>query len=192
MKSLEGQSDLTIGALTEAFGERAVGALMFVFAVPNAIPTPPGTSAVLGLPLLFLTFQLMIGRDTLWLPARIRERPISGALISSFIKRAGPYLERFEKVLQPRLSLLVHNNLAERVIGLVTFCLAIILFLPIPFVNMLPAAAIAVLALGLAERDGAAAIFGYALAGASVIVLVLISSALYVAVKAFFTALFGL
>lgn len=192
VKSFEGRSDLTIGVLTQAFGERAVGALMFVFAVPNAIPTPPGTSAVLGLPLLFLTFQLMIGRDTLWLPAKIRDRPISAALISSFINRAGPYLERFEKVLRPRLSIVVHNNPAERVMGFVTFCLAVILFLPIPFANMLPAAAIAVLALGLAERDGAAAIFGYVLAGASVFVLVLISSALYAAAKVFFSTLFGL
>lgn len=191
VKSLEGRTDLTIGILAEAFGERALGALMFVFAVPNAIPTPPGTSAVLGLPLVFLTFQLMIGRDTLWLPARIRERPISAALISSFINRAGPYLERFEKVLRPRLALLVHNNLAERAIGLVTFAMAVVLFLPIPFGNMLPAAAIAVLALGLAERDGWAVSFGYALVGASVFVLALISSALYAAAKVFFSTLFG-
>lgn len=191
VKSLEGRTDLTIGVLAEAFGERALGALMFVFAVPNAIPTPPGTSAVLGLPLVFLTFQLMIGRDTLWLPARIRERPISAALISSFITRAGPYLERFEKVLRPRLALLVHNNLAERAIGLVTFAMAVVLFLPIPFGNMLPAAAIAVLALGLAERDGLAVSLGYALVAASVFVLALISSALYAAAKVFFSTLFG-
>ncbi len=192
MKSLEGRSDLTIGVLAEAFGERALGALMFVFAVPNVIPTPPGTSAVLGLPLVFLTFQLMIGRETLWLPARIRDRPISAGLISSFITRAGPYLARFEKVLRPRFSLLVHNNAAERLIGLVSFCMAIVLFLPIPFGNILPAAAIAVLALGLAERDGAATIFGYALVAISCVVLALISSALYAAAKVFFTTLFGI
>jgi hypothetical protein len=189
--SLEGRNDLNIGVLAEAFGERALGALMFVFAVPNVIPTPPGTSAVLGLPLVFLTFQLMIGRDTLWLPAKIRNRPISAGLISSFITRAGPYLARFEKVLRPRFSLLVHNNAAERLIGLVSFCMAVVLFLPIPFGNILPAAAIAVLALGLAERDGFAAIFGYALVAVSCFVLVLISSALYAAALVFFHTLFG-
>lgn len=192
VQSLDKRTDLAIGELTEAFGERAFGALMFVFAVPNVIPTPPGTSAVLGLPLVFLTFQLMIGRDTLWLPERIRNRLINPSLISSFVSRAGPYLERFEKILRPRWSLLVHNNAAERMIGVATFAMAIVLFLPIPFGNILPAAAIAVLALGLAERDGIAAVIGYALVAASVFVLALISSALYAAAKVFFSTLFGL
>lgn len=40
------------------------------------------------------------------------------------------------------------------------FILAIILFLPVPFGNTLPALAIAVLALAVLERDGVAAIVG--------------------------------
>jgi hypothetical protein len=66
------------------------------------------------------------------------------------------------------------------------------LFLPIPFGNILPAAAIACVALGLAERDGLAVAVGYALALASVALLAAISSALYIGVMAFFNALFGL
>jgi hypothetical protein len=56
----------------------------------------------------------------------------------------------------------------------------------------MPAAAIACLALGLAERDGLAVGFGYVLSLASVAVLAAVSSALYIAVVAFFRALFGL
>jgi hypothetical protein len=183
---------LAIGSLVDAFGERAFGALMFVFAVPNVIPTPPGTSAVLGLPLVILTFQLMIGRQALWLPEKIRQRTLAASLVSSFAQRAVPILMRFEKILRPRVSLVVISNLAERIIGIVAFALAVILFLPIPLGNILPAAAIACMALGLAERDGLAVLLGYAIAAASIFVLGLVSSALYAAAKTFISVLFGM
>ena len=148
--SIDTQQPLSIGTLVDAFGERAFGALMFVFAVPNVVPTPPGTSAVLGLPLVILTFQLMIGRQRLWLPNAVRKRMISGAMFEGFAKRAVPVMARFERVLKPRVSFLAATDLAERVIGIVAFALAVILFLPIPLVNILPAAAITLSALVLA------------------------------------------
>ena len=184
VKSIDTSAGLTIGTLVDAFGERAFGALMFIFAVPNIVPTPPGTSAVLGLPLVILTFQLMIGRQALWLPEAIRRRGISGAMFESFAKRAVPVMVRFEKILRPRLSFLVASDLSERVMGLIALVLALILFLPIPGLNILPAAAIALMALGLAERDGIAALAGYAGAAACALVLFLVSATVVAAVKA--------
>lgn len=52
---------ISIGDLLTALGDRAVGALMFVFAAPNILPVPPGVSTLLGAPLLFLSAQLMLG-----------------------------------------------------------------------------------------------------------------------------------
>jgi hypothetical protein len=192
VKSISTAGDLTIGQLVDSLGERAFGALMFIFAVPNIIPTPPGTSAILGLPLVILTWQVLIGRQSLWLPALVRERRISRDMLQTFVNKVTPVMTRLERVLRPRLSLIVNSNAAERAIGLVAFPLALILFLPIPFGNIMPAAAIACLALGLAERDGLAVGFGYVLSLASVAVLAAVSSALYIAVVAFFRALFGL
>jgi hypothetical protein len=191
VKSIDPRQDLTIGTLVDAFGERAFGALMFIFAVPNVVPTPPGTSAVLGLPLVILTFQLMIGRQALWLPDVIRKRRVSSAMFDSFATRAVPVMVRFERILRPRLSLLVASDISERLIGIIAFLLAIILFLPIPLMNILPSAAIALMALGLAERDGAAVLVGYLGAVASAIVLALISTALVAAVTTFFRVLVG-
>lgn len=189
--SIDTQQPLSIGTLVDAFGERAFGALMFVFAVPNIVPTPPGTSAVLGLPLVILTFQLMIGRQRLWLPNAVRRRMISGTMFEGFAKRAVPVMTRFERVLKPRMSYLAATDLAERVIGIVAFALAVILFLPIPLVNILPAAAISLMALGLAERDGIAVVAGYGLAALTVLLLAAVSSAIYAGIVAFFGALFG-
>jgi hypothetical protein len=188
---LDDHASVTVGDLTKLMGERAFGALMFFFAVPNVIPVPPGTSAILGLPLLFLTYQLMVGRQSLWLPQRISARPLSGNLINAFKRKALPWLVRFEQVLKPRLPWLIRNDAAERVLGLVCFMLAVILFLPIPFGNILPALAISILALALAERDGFMALLGYAAAIASGSVLALVWQAIWAAAEAFINTLAG-
>ncbi|MCX7349440.1 MAG: exopolysaccharide biosynthesis protein [Alphaproteobacteria bacterium] len=191
VRSMDTSQDTTIGALADSLGERAFGALMFIFAVPNAIPMPPGTSAILGLPLVILTWQVLAGRQSLWLPQVVRKRRISRDMLHTFVTKVTPIMARLERVLKPRLGFIVSSNIAERLIGLVAFPLALILFLPIPFGNIPPAAAIACLALGLAERDGLAVIVGYALSAASVAILAAVSSALYAAAVAFVTTLFG-
>jgi hypothetical protein len=192
LNGIDSSRPLTIGALVDAFGERAFGALMFIFALPNVIPTPPGTSAILGLPLVILTFQLMIGQPKLWLPKGVRERSLSQAMFAGFVRRATPWLLKLERVLKPRLSLLARSDLAERLIGVVSLLLAIVLFLPIPLVNILPAFAISCLAIGLAERDGIAVLLGYAAAATTAVLLTFVGGALWVATQAFFKSLLGL
>ena len=191
VRSIDTSRDTTIGMLADSLGERAFGALLFIFAVPNAIPMPPGTSAILGLPLVILTWQVMVGRQTLWLPDVVRKRRISKEMLERFVSKVTPIMAKLERILKPRLGFIVVPHIAERLIGLVAFPLALILFLPIPFGNIPPAAAIACLALGLAERDGLAVIVGYALSAASVAILAALSSALYAGAVAFFHALFG-
>lgn len=191
VRAMDTSQDTSIGDLADSLGERAFGALLFIFAVPNAIPMPPGTSAILGLPLVILTWQVLMGRQTLWLPQSIRRRRISREMLERFVGKVTPIMAKLERVLKPRLGFVVSSDIAERLIGLVAFPLALVLFLPIPFGNIPPALAIACLALGLAERDGVAVVVGYVLSAASVVILAAVSSALYAAAVAFVTTLFG-
>lgn len=125
---------------------------MFVFAMPNVLPTPPGTSAVLGAPLIFLAAQLTFGRKP-WLPALISRRSMSRVDFHVLIQRIAPWLERAERLLKPRASVLALPPM-EYFVGLICLLLAVVLVLPIPLGNMLPALAISLMALGLLERDG--------------------------------------
>jgi hypothetical protein len=65
----------------------AVVALVLVFALPNVIPALPGTSAVLGLPLLLLTLEWMLGRAA-WLPSFIARRSIARHDFAALLARA--------------------------------------------------------------------------------------------------------
>ena len=181
---------IAIADILAAFGDRAFGALMLVFAAPNALPTPPGTSSVLGAPLLFITFQLMIGRSVLWLPRLITNRSVARADFARLVDRMAPWLEKAERLLRPRLTLLI-GLVADRFIGAACLLLAVILFLPIPLGNMVPALAIAAFAVGLIERDGVAVSVGWAATAAAAGILVAISAALWAALRAFLQTLLG-
>jgi hypothetical protein len=191
LSSLSGRQCLRLGDLVDELGHRGFGALMFIFAVPNIIPTPPGTSAILGAPLLMLTYQLMIGRKSIWLPHSLRGRVLDPGLVTAFVARILPWVERSERLLKPRILILT-SPVCERLLGAIAFILALILFLPIPFGNILPAASISLMALGLAERDGVAVVSGGALAVLSVLILALVWSAIYAAIITFFQVLWEL
>ncbi|WP_137388443.1 exopolysaccharide biosynthesis protein [Rhodoligotrophos defluvii] len=179
---------ISVGDLLTAMHDRALAALLFIFALPNVIPTPPGTSSVLGVPLIFLAAQLMLGLRP-WLPKVITKRSMARSDFAALITRASPWLAKAERLLRPRLGLFAHPP-AEYFIGAVCFLLTIILFLPIPLGNMLPALAICLLSLGILERDGVWTLIGLGTAVGAValvwgVLYALIKSALFILAKAF-------
>lgn len=179
---------VSVGDLFHRIGERAHYALLILFALPNTLPGLPGTSAVLGVPLLYLTLQLALGRDP-WLPGFIARRSLSRQALAGILERAQPWLQRGERYLHPRLTRLTGPT-AERVIGACAVVLAAMIMLPIPFGNMMPALAIIFAALGLMEEDGVwvivAAITGTIASAVVVFVLwAVLKSALFVLLGAF-------
>jgi len=167
--SKPGRDRIYIRDLLTELDHRALAALLFIFAVPNTIPVPPGVSGVLGAPLIFLALQLMLGRPP-WLPRLISDRSFAQADFEKVVVKVSPWLAKAEKLTRPRLQF-VAKPPAEYVIGAVVLLLAIILFLPIPLGNMLPAIAICILALGLIERDGIWILLGTAAAIAALVIV---------------------
>jgi hypothetical protein len=173
---------IAIGDLLGALGDRALGALIFIFAAPNILPVPPGVSAILGTPLIFLSAQVLLGRGP-WLPRLIRERSLARDDFVTLMRRILPWLAKAEKLLRPRLGAFSRPPI-ENAIGLVCLVLALVLILPIPLGNTLPALAISVLALGLLERDGLWTLAGLCAAAVAAtvvsgVVFALAKSALY-------------
>ncbi|MFC0218449.1 hypothetical protein FHS82_002318 [Pseudochelatococcus lubricantis] len=173
---------ISVGDLLDTMHDRAFGALMFIFAFPNILPTPPGTSAILAAPLVFLTAQMMIGRKP-WLPQVIAARSMARRDFAAMTERAVPWLARAERLLRPRLLHLATPPM-EYFIGAVCFLLSVILLLPIPLGNMLPALAICLFSLGILGRDGVWVLLGVV---ATIVSLVVVGGVLYGLLK---TALF--
>jgi len=157
---------ITLGEIMQAFGRRSFGAMLFVFSIPNLLPLPPGSTTVLGAPIAVLAPQVAIGRRTPWLPKALNNRPIKASDLERLLGRMLPTLERIEKLSKPRL-LFLFGPVGDRLIGLICTLLALVLILPIPLGNLLPAATIGVLSLALFQRDGLIAIVGYVMAAIS-------------------------
>lgn len=146
---------VALGDLVSSLGDRAFGLLMLIFALPNAVGlgTIPGLSTVFGLPQAIFAVQMIVGLQKPWLPRFLMEKSLSAEDFRSIVSKAHPQLSRFELMLKPRLEALT-SPLAERVLGIVFLILAVIVALPIPLGNWPPAIAMAVISIGLVERDG--------------------------------------
>jgi hypothetical protein len=95
-----------------------------------------------------------------WLPGFVVRRSLSREDLTALVRRIVPWLAKAEKLLRPRAGMLAKPPV-ENLVGLVCLVLAVILMLPIPLGNTLPALAISVLALGVLERDGIWIVLGF-------------------------------
>ena len=179
-------SDITVSELMRLMEGRARAALILIFAFPNVLPAPPGLSALLGLPLLYLTSQMMLGRIP-WLPRFIGARGMQRSTFAALVERAVPFLNRAERLLRPRWTWMVSHS-AEKLLGALALILAVVVTLPIPLGNMMPAFAICLIALGVLERDGLWAGLGVVVGLAA---LLLSATVVYGILKAALFVVFG-
>ncbi|TCR01291.1 exopolysaccharide biosynthesis protein [Neorhizobium sp. JUb45] len=178
----ETRDRVSVADILASMKDRAIGALILVFALPNCLPVPPGTSAILGVPLIFLTVQLMFGWKP-WLPQLISARSMARTDFGTMMSKANPWIAKAERMLKPRLTMFAAPP-AERLLGALCLVLALVLALPIPLGNMLPALALCVIAFGILEKDGIWTIAGAAIGVVSLgvvagVVYAMIKSAIY-------------
>jgi hypothetical protein len=180
---------VSLDGLRDALGDRGFGVLLLVFAVPNLIPVNiPLLSAVLGVPLVLLAAQLSYGRHKPWFPHWLTGQTVPRASFEAVVMRTVPYLEQAEAFLRPRFEPLLSWT-GERLIGLFLLVLTVVLALPIPFGNWLPAFAIGIIGLAIVEKDGLAVLIGLAI---GVLSLVVAGTVVIALVHAFFLLLSGL
>jgi hypothetical protein len=145
---------ISVGEIAHAMDDRSFGAFLVVFCLPNLIPLPPGATFILGLPLVFIAFQMAFSRlDTIWLPKRLHAYTFDNKAFASVLDRFIPWMEKAERFITPRLWP-AKSRLYERFIGVFALILGIVIFLPIPLGNLGPSYALALMGLGLTERDG--------------------------------------
>jgi len=167
------KAELTLGEVVARMdGDDGLGPSLFVLTLPVLLPLPPGVSMVLALPLLFVALQIVVGRRRLWLPKGLRRHAVKRDALVKLLKRILPILERAEQIVHPRLFALT-GGVGARMIGIACTLIAIVLILPIPFANLVPAIAMGVFAVGLTRRDGVVVLAGYGLVALAVVVVIL-------------------
>ena len=151
--------------ILEATHGRGFNLLLVFIALPFITPIPlPGFSIPFGMVAFFIGARLALGKRP-WLPQKLLEKPLPPRFSSGVLRAAARVVKWLELLLRPRLVFFQEALVFRRFAGvLIMLCgLLLLLPLPLPFSNSLPALTILLLAAGALERDGA-----FFLAGCSV------------------------
>jgi hypothetical protein len=155
---------ITLNEILQLAGERIFGFLFVLLALPSALPVPaPGYSTPFGILLFILAVQLIVGRRTPWLPAKMANHAINLQTAQKFVKSGLPWLRRIEAIARPRLTSICTTLPGKIIIGIAISLMSISMMIPIPGTNTLPAMGIFVTGFGLQEDDGAISLGGLVL-----------------------------
>jgi hypothetical protein len=135
----------------------AIAALNIINVIPTGIPW---LSTITGIPMLIILCQYFLGRPAPQLPEAIGRRGLSRGKLQNFLARAGRHIARIEAAVHPRYGWWL-SGLPRRVLLLAWLVLIVLLALPVPFDNFLPACAILFFCLALMEDDGVMAMLGW-------------------------------
>jgi hypothetical protein len=178
-----------VSDLFSVLKDGSVVVLVLLFALPSALPMPPGTSAVIGAPLLILTIEWALGTRP-WLPRLLARRSLPRPAFASLLHRVSRWSKPVDRLLKPRWQALAHP-LARRLVAALCVVLATIILLPIPFGNMPPAWSISIVALGTLRRDGVWILAGSTAGMASIALVWGVALPLVKAALTYLVALFG-
>ena len=144
----------TIGELTNAVGDKGFGVLLMLLALPSALPIPaPGYSIPFGVAMAIIAVQIFIGRQSIWLPKRIMAFRVHPRLANKMLKSGAAFLRRMETLIKPRLRWM-HSRAGHSALAIIICIMAILMMIPIPGTNTLPAMAIFIIGVSMSEEDG--------------------------------------
>ncbi|MGF1550816.1 MAG: exopolysaccharide biosynthesis protein [Sphingomonadaceae bacterium] len=166
-----GGGKVTLGDIFDAFGDRSFGpvvALLSLLVILPPLGGVPGFPALVGLLIVLLAGQQLLGREQPWIPGRVRRIGFRRDKAVKARDNAVKVARRIDPLLAPRLQWAAGQT--ARLAAALCCILLSILFVPlelIPFAVALPASAVLFFGLGLAARDGLLMLIGFAITVAS-------------------------
>lgn len=140
----------------EATRGRGYYVVLVLIAAPFVSPLPlPGVSIPFGFAITALGIRLGIDRGP-WLPRRLLQRKLAPRFLASVMGAATRLMTMLEIVVRPRWGFVSNHAIFSRIAGLLIAAAGVMLMLPIPlpFSNSLPAWAVLLLSIGALGRDG--------------------------------------
>ncbi|WP_448098661.1 exopolysaccharide biosynthesis protein [Luteibacter yeojuensis] len=144
---------ITIEQLLEPLRRRAFGFLLLLLAIPNFIPVPLGIGGIMGVLVIALGLEMLIGLEHPWIPGFLRQRTMSREGLLRFLDRIAPMTNRLEKICKPRLQRLTQRPFTFAS-GAIMILIGLLLALPIPFTNYVFGGMLIAFAFALVEHDG--------------------------------------
>ncbi|MHB1155416.1 MAG: exopolysaccharide biosynthesis protein [Phycisphaerales bacterium] len=154
------ERSVTLRQVIDVLRGRAYTLLLILLALPFCTPIPlPGLSTPFGLVIALIGFRLSL-RQKPWLPARLLDTTLPPRFFTRVLSATRRFIRFLEWGLRPRLTFLIDQRVLSHLWGMMILAsgLLLLLPLPIPFSNLLPAMVVVLTAAALLERDGYCAI----------------------------------
>ena len=178
---LRGDTPKTLGDLGDAFNEKSFAVTILLLMFVPALPLPTGgISHVFEVITMFVALQMVLGRRTIWLPRRWRQRPL-GATITG---KAVPFIIRrvrwFERFSRPRFAGLFQQRWFMRLVGLVIIAFSASAALAPPFsgLDTLPALGVVTISLAISLEDALVLGVGMLIGTGGVVLIITIGAAI--------------
>ena len=156
-----GRDGLTLHEIRDHLDERGFGLMILILTIPCLVPALYGVPQVLGVPLLLLAGQMLIGRKEPWLPRAVLERRVPASWLRRMADFADRRLRWTEKLSRARLRMFADGP-AEQVAAV--FMIIAVLTIVLPMTNTVPSVGLALMATGLIQRDGLFVLLGMGVA----------------------------
>jgi len=148
---------LTLGEIRDRLDERGFGLLILILSIPCLVPALYGVPQVIGVPIILLAGQLLVGMKEPWLPQGLLARRAPQAWLDRMADFAEKRMGWFERLSRPRLGFLA-TGAGERLAAV--FMILATVTIVLPMTNTIPSVALAMLAVGLIQRDGLFVLLG--------------------------------
>jgi hypothetical protein len=171
----------TLGELTTVFAERGFAVAIVLLMFTPALPVPTGgvTHLFEGITIV-LGGEMLLGRRTVWLPARWSRRSLGEATTERVLPVVVRWVRRVERISRPRGSRLLRHGLMLRLCGLIVVVLAAAAALAPPFsgLDTLPAMGAIAVALAILLEDVVVLVAGVVLGAVGVALIVTVGAML--------------
>lgn len=150
------EHDLTLDDLVSQLEGRVYTLLLVVLSLPMCQPVPlPGLSTPFGIVTAFLGLRFAF-RQHPWIPRRLLSIRLTAKFFPAVMRGGARVLGVIEKLLHPRMTAVFDYHIAHLLTGFVIFFCGLLLLLPLPVPgsNMLPALTVILAAAAFSERDG--------------------------------------
>lgn len=165
-----GDAPVSIDDVHQALGSKSFGPLILVPALIEISPIGgiPGVPTFLALIIVFVSAQILLGRDHVWLPGFIAHRSVKAERMAKAVDWLRKPARWLDKAFHGRIRRLTQPPFDKVVAGA---CILLMLTVPplevIPFASTAPMGAVVILGLALLTDDGLLVAIGLAAAVAA-------------------------
>jgi hypothetical protein len=170
----KGPRKITLGKVVHTLKKKGFAALLILPALIAVSPigATPGVPFVCALLICLVAFQILFGREEIWLPERLKNISFSRTGLKKAVEVAKPYAEKIDGISKSRFSFM-HGKMPQRLVALVciVLCLPMAIIGFIPFLPASLALPILLLSLGMLVKDGLIILLGLVVSASAMFLL---------------------